>query len=159
MAFFFKLKEAEFVFGCVSFLFASVLPLASQSNKWRMNWKWCAFVYEYCWNEVQYKHNKKKKKKIWRINFWIAYVRVVLICFVPLRFIFFFVVVFVSLSLLLCHMVVFVSFVGIQITTIFNTIPKLECFWYVYLVVLSCVLKRKSSIFRFVVIGIVNGGL
>lgn len=49
-------------------------------------------------------------------------------------------------------------FVGIQITTIFNTIPKLECFRYVYLVVLSCVLKTKSSIFRFVVIGIMNGG-
>lgn len=65
---------------------------------------------------------------------------------------------FHSLCLRLSYCRFFVSFVGIQITTIFNTIPELECFRYVYLVVLSCVLKRKSSIFRFVVIGIMDGG-
>lgn len=65
---------------------------------------------------------------------------------------------FLSLSPTIGRIVAFVAIVGIQITTIFNTIPELECFRYVYLVVLSCVLKRKSSIFRFVVIGIMHGG-
>lgn len=151
-------KEAEFVFGSVSF--CSLLFARSHHNQ--TNEEWTENDAHLFTNIVEMKFSIRITRRK-RINFSIAYVRVVLICFVSLRFFFIFIVVFESLSLFLslflCHMVVFVSIVGIQITTIFNTIPELECFWYVYLVVLSCVLKRKSSIFRFVVIGIVNGGL
>lgn len=144
-------KEEEFVsgFGLFRLLLLVRLHHNQTNEKWTKNDAYLfTSIVEMKLNIkiTKRKRNKGRKRRRCGMKFSTAYVRAVLICFVPFRS-----VPYSSSSLffLLSRIVVFVSFAGIQITTIFNTIPELECFWYVYLEVLSCVFKRKSTRFRF----------